>query len=62
MVLSLVQRNTQEKESRTRYVAFATRSVRSTEAKLWKSNLNPSELRQISAVIDGVWFQINALT
>jgi hypothetical protein len=62
MILSVVQRNLQNEESRARYVDLATRVVVSTEAKLWESDLHPSELLQISALIERVWFQIDALT
>jgi hypothetical protein len=61
MILALVQNQLVFEDKRANYIRFASKIVCATETKLWKSALNPSEILSISAEIERLWFQIDAL-
>jgi hypothetical protein len=61
-VVSIARRRSPLDDQRTRCIRSVRKTLETTEARLWKTSLEPVDILTISAEVERLWFQIDALS
>jgi hypothetical protein len=62
MVMTIAKKCGPLDERQSRCVRSVRRILEATEARLWHTSLEPPDILTISAEVERLWFQIDALT